>query len=637
MVERLDPGKRDDEKSDSRPSGAEEFPFERPPRLPQKWQRSTRAERQEFFLPVSGFIWFYPEEVKVIDHPAFQRLSRINQLGQAHLVFRGATHKRIEHVMGVVSVISKMISATRINSEKNAIRKGPRSSAALSPHEERFLRLGALLHDIGHIAAGHTLEDELALLGKHDADQRLSLVFSKDNWDVPDNVEPESLETLVDRLYANYVTPKLRDAGLSPTDIVRLLIRKPPADAEHDPFKSKQEVLLESSEIRFSVCSNMIGNTICADLLDYIYRDWYHVGKMRSVDDRIFQYMEIRRKFEGHQHPRQNMLAPSETELPPSSDDRFVISLGRETKVRTDGVSAILNLLEWRYELAEAVLFHRTKVAAGAMLDRALFELWETVDEKALLDRLLEVSDEQLIDLALSEATAKLKKKESDDRFRVARGLLQNLKHRRIYAVLAAFNHTNLIHNKIEIAKRDYGGLGGQEKIAAANRTNAARNLEKDFELPPGSLAIYCSTVKPKIAEVSISVDDSVMRFADYEDEHDDLLSGGHLKAQINRFDRMWRIQFFIEDSALESLGEEGALNLRRAISDILLSDDDPTTLRARVQQFAKAYVHDQIQGGKNSVSYVAEMPDAAWRDETVARKYPNGADCIRNFIRRRS
>ena len=34
---------------------------------------STKAERQEFFLPLSGFVWLYPEEVQVVDHPAFQR------------------------------------------------------------------------------------------------------------------------------------------------------------------------------------------------------------------------------------------------------------------------------------------------------------------------------------------------------------------------------------------------------------------------------------------------------------------------------------------------------------------------------------------------------------------------------------
>ena len=43
--------------------------------------RSNRkADRQEFFLPVTGFVWLLPEEVAVVDHPAFQRLGRIYQL-----------------------------------------------------------------------------------------------------------------------------------------------------------------------------------------------------------------------------------------------------------------------------------------------------------------------------------------------------------------------------------------------------------------------------------------------------------------------------------------------------------------------------------------------------------------------------
>src|SRR5882724_5418194 len=82
-------------------------------------RRSRKARRQEFFLPVTGFVWFYPEEVEVINHPAFQRLGRINQLGQAHLVFRGATHKRIEHVLGVVGIVQKMIAAVQLNIEKS--------------------------------------------------------------------------------------------------------------------------------------------------------------------------------------------------------------------------------------------------------------------------------------------------------------------------------------------------------------------------------------------------------------------------------------------------------------------------------------------------------------------------------------
>jgi hypothetical protein len=59
-----------------------------PPRGRSSSAPSSKAERQEMFLPVSGFVWFYPEEIHVINHHTFQRLSRINQLGHAYLVFR---------------------------------------------------------------------------------------------------------------------------------------------------------------------------------------------------------------------------------------------------------------------------------------------------------------------------------------------------------------------------------------------------------------------------------------------------------------------------------------------------------------------------------------------------------------------
>lgn len=120
--------------------------------------------RQEFFIPLSGFVWLNPQEVQVVDHPAFQRLGRIYQLGQVHLVYRGATHKRMEHALGALHMVQRMIGAIDRTSSEAKERSGEQNYAfgvPLNKNEKRFVRLGALLHDIGHIAAGHTVEDEL--------------------------------------------------------------------------------------------------------------------------------------------------------------------------------------------------------------------------------------------------------------------------------------------------------------------------------------------------------------------------------------------------------------------------------------------------------------------------------------------
>jgi HD superfamily phosphohydrolase len=324
---------------------------------------SRKAERQEFFLPVSGFVWLFPEEVTIVNHPAFQRLGRIYQLGQSYLVFRGATHKRIEHVIGALHVVQRMIAAVDTNSDK--LVGNIRGGSPLSEHESRFIRLGTLLHDIGHIAAGHTVEDELELVSKHDGDQRLDMIFSGESWRDRDG---QTLGKLIDKAYDRFVPPELKHSGVAPSDIVRLLIRKMPQG--DDGYARVHNILAQSSAIRLQICRDMIGNTICADLLDYIHRDWYHVGKSRPFEDRLLQYMEIRSVPDG------------QLGFSPKSTDKFVISLGSRPKIRTDAVSNILDLLEWRYSLAETVLFHRTKLAATAMLDRALYELWGGIETR---------------------------------------------------------------------------------------------------------------------------------------------------------------------------------------------------------------------------------------------------------------
>ncbi len=596
-------------------AAASEDPRERP---------SSKADRQEFFLPVTGFAWFYPEEVEVINHPAFQRLGRINQLGQAYLVFRGGTHKRIEHSLGAVGVMQRMISAAQFNAEKSQAKGRTGLSAPLGMAEQRFLRLGALLHDVGHVAAGHTLEDELELIGKHDGDERLDAIFDRDDWGGSSSRGVPSLRELVNVHYRKYVPPELASNGFTATNIVRLLIRKRPSP-DQGKYAELQKHLDGSSEIRWHVCSNMIGNTVCADLLDYIYRDWYHIGRPRPLEDRIFQYMEIRR-----------LRGPTISSRPsaPHPEDRFVLSLGERTKIRTDGVSAILGLLEWRYELAETVLFHRTKLAAGAMLDRALYELWEGEDPKQLVNRILSLSDEQLLDTAVEEA---IKRKQAGNlrSLEAAVALLQKLRDRAMFKELATFDATNLPDLEIPRIKATYAGLNSPIRHGAKCRAQTARLLENDFRLPPGSIAIYCSHIRPKIAEVSINVDGEISTFSEYENGHRNRLSGGHLEAQIHRFDRLWRIYFFIDAQVKQNLSKERLLLIQEYIKLVVLGPDEPELLFSRAREKALVFVHQENRDGNNRVRFEEEPITFARGDPSVASlgTYPNGAQGIRTFI----
>ncbi|HHT9124059.1 MAG TPA: hypothetical protein ACFYEF_14415 [Candidatus Wunengus sp. YC63] len=377
---------------------------------------STKEDRQEIFIPVSGFVWLYPEEIKVLNHPAVQRLGNIYQLGHTFLVYRGATHKRLEHAIGTLHVVQRMIDAVNHNCDKdnkknNRERLDGGHGIKIKPNEERFIRLGALLHDIGHIAFGHTIEDELCLVNKHDSDARLNLIFKDDDKKWVD-ADGKTLGVLIDEEFRQYVPNKLLSVCNAST-IVHLLINKPPEKDKTEKDKSEwleiiRKTLQESFSLRLEICRDMIGNTICADILDYIHRDWYHIGKPKTFDERILQYMEV---TGDKKDAKGNPIA--------NSEDKFVISLGKRPKIRTDAISAILELLEWRYHIAESVLFHRTKLAASAMLDRALYELWKDGQSNEKFEKhILPLSEEQLLSMCLEESATTMNNTEVSDGIR---------------------------------------------------------------------------------------------------------------------------------------------------------------------------------------------------------------------------
>lgn len=572
---------------------------------------STKAFRQEFFIPVSGFVWLYPEEVQVVNHPSFQRLARVYQLGQAHLVYRGATHKRLEHVLGTLHVIQRMIDAVHHNSEKDP------GNSPLNDWEARFVRLGALLHDIGHIAAGHTVEDELGLLGRHDEDSRLTRVFTGDQWR---DQGGRTLASLIDELYSVYIPEELRNTDLSASVVVRLLIRKKP-DGSADSLAPQQHLLETSDTFRLGICRDMIGNTICADLLDYLHRDWYHVGKPRPFDDRLLQYMEVRK---GGAVP-----------IAPSSKDKFVISLGKRPNLHTDAISNILELLEWRYQLAESVLFHKTKLAAAAMLDRALFELWEGTTED-VEGFLLPLSDEAMVMRCRERADTRMADEKGElQRGKVARDLLEKLENRQLFSHLCTRFYGDLPADVVGEIEKTYAGMNGDKAKAAKNRNRVLRVLEGDFGLPPGSLAMYCpGSVNEKIAMVKIAVGNEILPFAHYERKHNNLLSGGHLDAQLHRFRRLWRVHFFIERTVKKTLGDQ-LLLLQQAIEKLALGNLVDDESYHRVAHGLARSLTQMVDSPWQGATVLSEAISAAHRQAGVAiGSYPLGSESIRAYIR---
>ena len=113
--------------------------------------------------PIYGFITIPNALIyDLIQHPYFQRLRRISQMGLSYLVYPGANHTRFHHALGCMHLMQKAVDVLRF--------KG----VSVSGEEENALYIAILLHDIGHGPFSHAMEKSIVEDVHHEA---ISLLF----------------------------------------------------------------------------------------------------------------------------------------------------------------------------------------------------------------------------------------------------------------------------------------------------------------------------------------------------------------------------------------------------------------------------------------------------------------------------
>ena len=113
--------------------------------------------------PIYGFITIpNPIVFDLMQHPYFQRLRRISQMGLSYLVYPGAHHTRFHHALGCMHIMQKAIEVLRF--------KG----VLISEEESNALLIAILLHDIGHGPFSHAMEHSIVENVNHEA---ISLLF----------------------------------------------------------------------------------------------------------------------------------------------------------------------------------------------------------------------------------------------------------------------------------------------------------------------------------------------------------------------------------------------------------------------------------------------------------------------------
>lgn len=173
---------------------------------------------------------------RIVDTAAFQRLRYIRQLGLAHLVYPGATHTRFDHALGVYHLTTTALRHLR---ERGGVPPEVWRGEELIPY-------AALLHDIGHYAFSHALEE----------------------------LEPEQVPADHEEVSRQFFqSPELRDA-LAPLGLTA-------ADEIHEVIRGESDLPLRG----------LVSGSLDLDKMEYLRRDARFCGvPYGEVDvDRLLQ------------------------------------------------------------------------------------------------------------------------------------------------------------------------------------------------------------------------------------------------------------------------------------------------------------------------------------------------------------
>jgi HD superfamily phosphohydrolase len=398
--------------------------------------------------PIWGDIKLEDDEISLVDTPAFQRLRGVKQLGLADVVYPSATHTRFSHSLGTVEAAQTMTNLL-----------GDKINKDLIPE----IRMTALLHDIGHLPYSHLLEDESGIFEeKHTDSERigefLGQMASSSNVRIPSTVQ-------------------------------NILVGE---DVPSDR----------------AFIQDMISNTVCADLIDYIQRDGYFTGATGlgfRFNDRPLRYATV--------------LEDHEERL------RFVIKPVKD-KIRLDVLTDLVQLLRFRYILSERVTFHHAKLAASAMLMKAMEMLEPDVKD------FYRLNDNDVFRLLLEKPETK--------------SLAEMIQNRRLYKPVYRATRTSVAeeYSDVDDFIEEYGTKAGRRNLEQMilSSLEDAKGLSS---VPKDILALYIpNAAKMNMKETSVLVcfgDDKPFPLKDIGHEPPwKMTIGNEVKALEDKYESLW-------------------------------------------------------------------------------------------------
>lgn len=482
--------------------------------------------------PIHKDIWLTETELNIIDTKEFQRLRNIKQLGPAIFVYPGAQHSRFEHSIGTLYMAQCIMEAIRRNTEK--------SHNKLSDRDIFLIRIVALLHDLVHLPFGHTLEDEgrLFKLKQWKDTERREVFFFEISVKLKQSIEKAFHEC--GREDKNEIEKLLKDL-----DNILVAEEEGKVDSLEKPY-----------------LADIVGNTICADLFDYIKRDIYFTGITGEYDERVISYFALG-KYNGN--------------------DRVIIKLFKDNKIngsedkeiRRDILSAIIELLRLRYSLAEKVYYHHAKREASAMIIKmvACAMKGKLIDKKDLYD----LNDASLIHFITEKKISDDISDENKIDCQSAKKIAEMLTRRELYKPVYEQKIIN-----VENTDRIREVLDSWEK-----RLSMERDLEKLVGLEEGDIIIYIpkKDMSAKQAKVLVQLpNDDIFKLEDFGKKSHELPVGYKELSEIidselitlrKKHESLWKLSVFTKEKYLK----DEKMNLIKSICQDWFEGHNPVNV----------------------------------------------------------
>jgi uncharacterized protein len=333
-------------------------------------------------LPVSGNVPWTKRVAALFNTSAVQRLTRHSQLGTVPQVYPGAHHRRAEHALGVFHQTLSYVHALY------ADRSNVFWRISVSRGDVEALLFAAIVHDMGHIAYGHFLEEMQGLFnGRTHVDYVLAVLdpgrFAQKGTSAWQNqVESDRVELL--SVVQRYWLPKLTDQA--ETFLARVADILRPSTADTAVISPKSTVTrAPSQQLVTEILHSILDSAIDADKMDYLLRDSHHAGVQytQGIDrDRFFQSLT------------------TVEYLPPSVANRVIADdraksvrrrpLRASIAVKSKGTLPLESLLIARYQMFSSVYWQHTVRAQTAMLQFVVQE-YLGFSEPEIHDRLDEL------------------------------------------------------------------------------------------------------------------------------------------------------------------------------------------------------------------------------------------------------